>query len=225
MRRLGNLIVVVILLVILVLVVWGGYALIRDIRQATGDLVSPINALGTQSAELMNPTAVIIPDPVTIIQDIRSLARLETIHYTMEKVITAEIDYGDFGFLFNDKLLFVAHGDVIAGVDLAKMQESDLELRNGVLYVHLPAAEVFVATLDNDKSYVYDRETGLLNHGNVDLETTARQAAEDAILQAALDDGILDQAQLNAENFLVEMFRSMGYNDVVFVQPEPTPAP
>ncbi|HKJ27821.1 MAG TPA: DUF4230 domain-containing protein [Anaerolineales bacterium] len=221
MRNFGNKIVVIVSLLILVIVGWGAYAIIRDIRKATGDLVSPVNALGTQSAELLNPTPTIIPDPVTVIYDVRSLSRLETIHYSLEKVITAQSNQGDWAFLFGDKLLFVAHGEVIAGIDLENLDPEDLELRDGTLYVNMPDAEVFVATLDNDKSYVYNRETGLLTEGDVNLETTARQAAEDAILEAALEDGILDQAEINAENYLVRLFRSLGYPEVIFVKDSP----
>ena len=204
-------------LVLLILIAWGAFSIVQNIREATGDFVSPVNALGTQSAQLMNPTPTIIPDPVTIIYDVHDLARLETIHYSLEKVIAAESNQGEWGFLFGDKLLFVAHGEVIAGIDMEKLDAEDLEVRDGVLYVDLPQPEVFVATLNNDKSYVYDRETGLLTDGDINLETTARQAAEDAIYQAAVDDGILEQAEVNAENYLVRFFRALGYPEVVFI--------
>ena len=115
--------------------------------------------------------------------------------------------------------MFIAHGYVIAGVDLGKLTSADLTLKGTVLYVRLPQPEVFVATLDNEKSYVYDRETGLLTKGNVNLETEARKAAESEIYKAALDDGILEQARVNAENYLARLFRTLGYNEVVFVQP------
>ena len=112
-------------------------------------------------------------------------------------------------------MLLIAYGEVIAGVDMAEIEAEDLRLRNGVLYVTLPPAEVFVATLNNDKSYVYDRDTGLLSRGDINLETLARQVAEDEILEAALEDGILDQAEINAEYFLVRFFRALGYEDTV----------
>jgi hypothetical protein len=204
---------------ILLVVIWAAYAVVQNVKQATGELVSPVNALGTQASQMLNPTPTIIADPVTIIHDIQSLARLETIHYSLEKVITAETGQGDLGFLFGDKLLFVAHGEVIAGLDMEKLEEEDLTLRNGVLYVTLPPAEIFVATLDNEKSYVYNRETGIFTKGETDLETLARQTAEDEVLNAALEDGILDQAEINAENFLARFLRTLGYPDVVFEYP------
>lgn len=207
-------------ILVLVIIGWAAYSVVSNVQQATGDLVSPVNALGTQASEMLNPTPTIIPNPITIIHEVRSLARLETIHYSLEKVITAQTNQGQLGFLFGDKLLFVAHGQVIAGIDLERLDAEDLTLRNGILYVDLPPAEIFVATLDNDKSYVYNRDTGLLTRGDVNLETSARQAAEEAILESALEDGILEQAEINAENYMARLFRNIGYPDVVFLRDE-----
>lgn len=212
--------IVAILLIMLVVL---PYILMRIIDSATARAIAPFERadqeLRTQVAQILNPTPTIIPDPVTIIHEVRSLARLETIQYSVEKVITAESGQNQFAFLFGDRLLFIAHGYVIAGVDLGKLTSDDLTLKGQVLYVRLPQPEIFVATLDNEKSYVYDRETGLLTKGNVDLETEARKVAENEIYKAALDDGILEQARVNAENYLVRLFRTLGYNEVVFVQP------
>jgi hypothetical protein len=208
-----------ILIAILVVILWAAISVVNIIKNTTGELVEPVNVLNTRAAGIFNSTPTVFADPVTIIRDVRSLARLETIHYSLEKVITAETGSGDLSFLFGDKLLFVAHGTVIAGINLENLDEEDMKLRNGTLYVNLPAPEVFVATLDNEKSYVYDRDTGLLTKGDFDLETLARQTAEDAIYEAALEDGILQQAQVNAENYLVRLFRSLGYPDVVLEFP------
>ena len=171
----------------------------------------------------MHPTPTLIPDPVTIIHDVNALARLETIQYSVEKVITAEVGQGDFGFLFGEKMLFVAHGLVIAGIDMAKLQPGDLKMVNGVLNVRLPAAEIFSSALDNNKSYVYDRTTGLLNKGDQNLETNVFQAAENEIAKAALEDGILKQADLlgksqNAETYLFKFFGAPGFPNPVFVK-------
>jgi hypothetical protein len=145
---------------------------------------------------------------------------LETIQYSVEKVITAEIGQGVMSPLLGDRLLFVAHGYVIAGVDLEKLLPENLRTEGGILFVELPPAEIFVATLDNDKSYIYDRDTGIFTKGDVNLETLARQVAEDEIREVALGDGILERAQTNAEAYLYRLLRSLGYADVVFVDPE-----
>lgn len=210
-------------ILILAVLAAGFYYIVQTVRESAAAATVPFEqmnqanaSLQTQMAQLMNPTPTILPDPVTYIHEIRSLARLETIQYSVEKVITAEIGQGTFGFAFGDKLLFVAHGIVIAGIDMDKLQPADMRFENNVLYVGLPPTEIFAATLDNEKSYVYDRETGLLTKGSVDLETLARQAAEDEIRKAALEDGILTQAQTNAEAYLIKFFNALGFKTVLF---------
>jgi hypothetical protein len=185
-------------------------------EQALAPITDSAQALKTQVAQVLHPTPTIIPDPITIINEVRSLARLETIQYSVEKIITAESGQEALKSLFGDRLLFVAHGIVIAGLDLNQMEPADLELRDGILTVNLPDAEIFISTLDNDKSYVYDRQTGLLTKGEQNLETLARQAAEQEIHHAALEDGILEQAAENAKVYLTRLFGTLGYDEVLF---------
>lgn len=212
-------------LIVFALTAIGLVWVVRDtIRASVQPIDSVTGSVATRVAQALNPTPTILPDPVTIIQGVRSLARLETIQYTVEKVITAESGQGTLGFLFGDKLIFVAHGVVIAGVDLDKLQPSDLRVQDGVLYVTLPAAEVFSASLDNDKSYVYDRNVGALTKGSETLETDARRAAEAAIRQAAEEDGILRLARDNAESYLYRLFRGLGFPEVIFTDRD-TPLP
>lgn len=219
------------ILVIGILIIIGiaAYLVISVVRQSitqAQQFVQPVadlsNGIGTQVAQLLRPTPTVIVDPVTIIHQVRSLARLETIQYSVEKVITAESGQGQFGFLFGDRLLLVAHGRVIAGVDLEKLGPENLRVEDNVLFVTLPEPEIFIATLDNEKSYIYDREKGILTSGDVNLETVARQAAEQEIGKAALEDGILELARQNAENYLSRLFRDIGkYSEVIFEQPTP----
>lgn len=214
-----NLVIVLLIILLITMIAAVFYITVR-INRTFNDALSPIHsvnhALSTQVSQLLNPTPTIIPDPITIIREVQSLARLETIQYTVQKIITAEVNQGVFGPLFGDRLLFVAHGYVIAGVDLAAISSQDLWLEDGVLHVNLPDAEVFVATLNNEDSYIYDRNTGLFRKSDPNLETAARQAAEQEILRGAIEDGILLQAQINAEVFLERLLNSLGYQFVVF---------
>jgi hypothetical protein len=220
-------IVIIGLLLTMGVVIFTGVYMVYDNSRRAEQAIRPISDLtsnmATQVAEVLHPTPTVLPDPVTIIHSIRSLARLETIQYTVEKIITAETGQGPFGFLFGDRLILVAHGMVIAGVDLEKMAVEDLGLQKGVLFVRLPPSEVFVATLDNAKSYIYNRDTGILTHGSIDLETTARRAAEEEIEKAAITDGILAQADTNARLYLERLFLQLGYPEVIFIDTTPAP--
>lgn len=229
-QRKVNPFVIVLAILGLTLVVYL-FLILFFVKQTTDRVLGPMEEsnrhLSTQVSALLNPTPTILPDPVTIIHEVRSLSRLETIEYTVEKVITAETGQ-QLGILFGDRLLLVAYGRVIAGVDLAKLESGDLYMQNNSLHVRLPAPEIFVATLDNEKSYVYDREQGLLTHGDTDLETRARQVAETEILKSAVEDGILERALDNAEDYLERLLRSLGYQEIIFepvVIPTLTPVP
>ena len=209
---------------ILVILAWGAYSVVNVVQNTTEQAIKPVSDLtgevGTQVAKVLHPTPTVLPDPVTIVHEMRSLARLETIQYTVEKVVTAETRQEFLKVLFGDRLLLVAHGVVIAGVDLAKVGPEDLWVENEVLYFRLPEAEVFIASIDNEKSYIYDRQVGFLTKGDVDLETAARRVAEEEIEKAAVEDGILDLAQQNAENFLSRMLLQLGFPEVIFVEGE-----
>jgi hypothetical protein len=220
MKRKTAFIILVFLLPIAI--IWFAVGLVsRSINNTLNPLRSANKQLGTQVSGLLHPTPTIIPDPVTIIHEVQALARLVTIRYTVEKVITAETNQGALAVLFGDRLLFVAHGFVIAGIDMQKIKAEDLWLEGNMLNVRLPAAEVLVASLDNDKSYVYDRQTGLFTPGNPTLETQARQVAEQEILKAAIADGILDNASTNAQTYLRWFFETLGYKQINFIPPKP----
>jgi hypothetical protein len=216
----------------LLLVLFFGFAILggiwfayRQVSRTVDNTLDPLKQtnreLSTQVANLLHPTPTVLADPVTIIKQVQDLARLETVRYTVEKVITAQIDHGILDPLLGDKLLFVAHGYVIGGIDMSKMTAQDLALKDNVLYVHLPAAEVLVVNLDNEQSYVYIRDTGLLAKPDPNLETQARQLAEAEIRKAALNDGILDMAGANAQTYLRWFFESLGYKQVDFTTTAP----
>jgi hypothetical protein len=220
--KLSKLILSLVLVLATMAAIWILVILVnKSIKNAIDPLSEANHQLGTQVAILLHPTPTIIPDPVTIIKEVQSIARLETIRYTVEKVVTAEVNQGVLGPLFGDRLLFVAHGYVIAGIDMGRIKPEDLWLLGETLNVRLPVTEVFVATLDNDKSYVYDRETGLFTHGDPTLETQVRQVAEQEIIKAANAEGVLDQATVNAQTYLRWFFETLGYKQINYILSTP----
>ncbi len=221
MSRALNALLVIGLLIIAALT---GYGLVSTVQLATRPVTEAGNSFATQVAVVLPPTATPLPSGEAVVVAVRSLARLESASYVIEKVIIKEEGQGALGVLFGDRLIFVAHGEVIAGVDLGKMQVSDIQvLPSGKAYVVLPAPEVLVTNIDNDKSYVVDRQTGLLTKGSISLETEARREAEAEIEKAALEAGVLDRAQESAEATLRKLLASLGYTDVTFVRATPIP--
>jgi len=206
----------VVLVLILASVLAAGGAVVWSVRQVTQPLAAAERAVQEQIAQVVHPTPTISPDPVTIVKEVQGLSRLETAAYTIEKIVTAESQQGPLAFLLGDRLILVAHGQVIAGVDLDELTGDDVTVdEDGMVHVSLPEAEVFVAALSSEDSYIFDRDTGVLGQ-KVDLETQARQAAEAEIRRAALEDGILDMAQRNAEVTVRRLIRTLGFDDVRF---------
>jgi len=154
-------------------------------------------------------------DQPTVIRQIRALQRLETVSYTMDKIISGERDNPVLpAFLAGDKLLLVVHGEVIAGVDLSKLQPSDVVVSGRNVSIHLPHAEIFTTRSDSAKTRVYSRETGLFSTPDPNLESEVRQEAERQLQAAALEDGILNTAAQNASQTLTTLLSGLGFETV-----------
>jgi hypothetical protein len=213
-----------ILFTLLILVVIGVAALyiVQSIQQATKQAFSPVqqanSSLQTQVADLLHPTPTIIADPITYINEIRAVARLETIEYTVEQVVAGENNQGTLAFAFGNKILVQIHGTVSAGIDMQKLGPADMQYQNSVLTVKLPQAEIFHIELNPSKTQVYTLQEGVFVDIDPNLVIGALQGGEDKIRQAAIEDGILQQAQTNAEAYLTKFFAALGYPNTIFVK-------
>ncbi|HEX6289368.1 MAG TPA: DUF4230 domain-containing protein [Herpetosiphonaceae bacterium] len=191
------------------------------LNRATSNL-NPFGGASINNPLAAAPTTISVDRPA-VIQQIRALNRLETTTASIEKVITAEQGGSAFyNFFRGDKLLLVAHGDVIAGFDLSKMRPEDVVVSEDgkSATVALPPPEILVSRLDNEKTYVYDRETGIFNQGNPGLESEARRVAEQQILQAACEDNILKRAADEGKRSIENLVKAFGIDTVVVTVPE-----
>jgi Protein of unknown function (DUF4230) len=153
----------------------------------------------------------------TVVNKIQQLRRLETVVYTMDKVVSGEKENAILpDFLAGDRLLMVVHGEVVAGVDFGSLKSGDVTIREKQVRLHLPDAQVFTTRLDNARTRVYSRQTGLLVPVDPNLETQVRQEAEQQLLQAALADGILKTAQQNAHTTMTSLLQGLGFASVEF---------
>jgi len=200
------------------------FTVVRLLNSAQ-DAVAPV---GEFVRELVIPaTPAVVPNPATIVREVQDLARLETASYSFEKVLRAEREQDLLWGVFGETMLFVAHGEVIAGVDLDQMQEEDVQVVDpDTVMVHLPAAEIFYVVLDNEESYVADRDTGLLTRADPELETIVRRRAEDELRRAAEESDILGRANENATVYMRDFLQSLGFEEVIFTDaPPPEPPP
>ncbi|MGB8457385.1 MAG: DUF4230 domain-containing protein [Candidatus Acidiferrum sp.] len=154
-------------------------------------------------------------DQPTVVHQIQQLQRLETVSYTMDKIISGEHDNAYLPkFLAGDRLLLVVHGEVVAGINLANLQQADVLIQGQKVSIHLPAAEVLSTRIDNARTRVYSRDTGLFSSPDPNLESEVREEAERQLRQAALQDGILKIAADNARTTISGMLKGFGFLEV-----------
>jgi len=215
------------LIIFLILGSIATYTVIRTLNATDNAIVQPIGDLVRQL--VVPATPVILPDPTLIVNQINDVARLETATVELEKVITAERNSDVLWGALGETLLFVAHGKVVAGIDFAEMGPDDLAVMGPTtVIVHLPDVKIFddLPVLDNEKSYVADRDTGLLTRADPELETEVRQVAEQTIREEAVASGVLERADENARLFMEQFLTGLGFETVTFTDtPPPEPPP
>jgi hypothetical protein len=161
-------------------------------------------------------TIVSAPD---VVEKVQRLNRLETVVYSLDTVVESSESSAVLpDVLAGDKLLMIVHGQTIAGVDMSKLQPESVEITEGSqgrsIKLTLPPSTVFVTTIDEGKSKVYQRDTGLLVKADPNLETVTRQKAQGDLQAAALSDGILDAASKNARATVTAMLEGLGFAHV-----------
>jgi hypothetical protein len=167
------------------------------------------------AAYVTGRTTMIDVSSPAVVEQIRQLSRLETVVYSLDKIVEGDRENAILpGFLAGDKLLLIAHGEVVAGIDLAQLKADDVQVKGDAVQVRLPAAQILTTRIDNARTRVYSRTTGLLVSTDPNLESEVRLTAEQQIAQAALDDGILDKARQNARNSVTALLYGLGFRTV-----------
>lgn len=150
-----------------------------------------------------------------VVQRIQRLQRMETVVYNMDKVVTGQRETPLLpDFLAGDKMLLIVHGQVIAGIDFEQLRASDIQITGKEIHLKLPAPKILLTRIDNARTRVYSRTTGLLVPMDPNLETQVRQQAEGELLEEAGRSGILTTATQNARTTLTSLLLGLGFEKV-----------
>jgi hypothetical protein len=205
---------------------FAAYTFVVTVNKA-GTVAQP---LGDFVQQLIIPaTPVILPSSTTIVLQINDLARLETASVELEKIVTAERNNEYLWGAMGETMIFVANGKVVAGIDLAQMTPADVQVVDPTtVMVHMPEAALFddLPALDNENSYVADRDTGLLTRADPQLETEVRRLAESVLIEEALSSGVVERADYNAQQYMLTFMQGLGFETIIFTEDvPPTPPP
>src|SRR6266851_3191837 len=155
-------------------------------------------------------------DLTALVTRVRALNRLETasIRVVHDSTITQSYEFVP-NAMAGDELTFLAAGDVIAGIDLSQLKQEDIRRElDGTVVVRLPPSQVLVTRIDNRESRVINRKTGVFRRADMNLESRARQYAEQGIRNEAVKKGILPLASQNAEVKVAELLHMFGVQRV-----------
>jgi hypothetical protein len=151
-----------------------------------------------------------------VIDRIQRLNRLETVKYSLDTVVEGDESNPVLpDALVGDKLLMIVHGSTVAGVDLSQLKPESIQITEGTdgrsIQLTLPPSQVFQTAVDETRTRVYSRDTGIFVRADPNLESATRAKAQTELQQAALSDGILDAAAKNARVAVTALLEGLGF--------------
>ena len=153
-----------------------------------------------------------------VVEGIQELDQLATVRWTESVPVTRKTGGDVLDRLFNgERVLVIATGEVEAGVDLGDIGKDDVSVNSDTVTIDLPEPQILSASLDEEKTRVYDRDFSPLNvRPDDDLVEAARLQAVEKIESAARENEILDTAEHNAEDSVRAFVTTLGFQEVRF---------
>ncbi len=158
----------------------------------------------------------------SVVEQVRNVAELTTVEVVESTTIEKGNDFGWLNWARGDRVFMFAVANIGAGIDFERFYSGSFQVdrESGTVTVEMPPAEITYISLDSEQTQVIDRSTGLFTKGNAQLESDARQIAEQVLQEAAIEAGILNLAEKNARNIIEGLLLELGYTRVVFVEPK-----
>ena len=153
-----------------------------------------------------------------VVEGIQELDQLATVRWTESVPVTRETGGDILDRLFDgERVLVIAAGEVEAGVDLGDIGKEDVSVNSDTVTIDLPEPQILSASLDEEKTRVYDRDFSPLNvRPDDDLVEEARLQAVEKIRDAARENEILVTAEHNAEDSVRAFVTTLGFEEIRF---------
>lgn len=140
----------------------------------------------------------------TIYSEIVDVGELATVEYlfTDAAKFSDSLQYNDWNIPFTEKSFVIKWNGVIkAGV---KLEEVDITVdeKAGKIVIFMPPAQILSYIVDRDSIEVLDERDSIFNNITIDDKTKFDATTEEAMRQRAIDNGLLDKAQKNAQDII-----------------------
>lgn len=162
-----------------------------------------------------------------VVQQLRNASELTTAVFSMQTVVPASRDrtLGTY-VIGRTTLLYIAYGEVRAGVDLSSLNPTDVQPYGETISIRLPPPRILDRKIDVNRSKVYDYDRGFLGLGPdaaTELQEIAEQTTLDQIVTAACEQGILQNANERAQAIVTQLLSTAGYKTPMVVTQSPAP--
>lgn len=162
-----------------------------------------------------------------IVRQVRGASELTTAVFTMEAVVPTRQERKLGGYTVGSTtLLYIAYGEVRAGVDLKDLKPENVKIANETIQIQLPPPRILDSKIDVNRSSVYDYDRGFLGLGPdvaPQLQTLAQRETLKKIKSAACKENLLGQANDRAELVVEKLLNTAGYKAVEVKTQSPPP--
>jgi hypothetical protein len=174
-------------------------------------------AIVIAAAFFLNRRSNTAPEPAAVVAQIQHLNQLATVRYTVQKVVGIREPKYPVG---EESILLVVQARVEAGVDLSQLTARQVEVERDRVLVRLPPPQILSVSIDERETKVWDRTktwwTPWVPYSK-ELEGRARTQGLEEAKKAALEMGILKNAQQNAEASILALLKLAGIREVTIV--------
>ena len=180
------------------------------------------NPFGSETVDRSQPT---------LLQALEDLSEYRAAVGQFQVIVDVEEDSRFLpSVISGERTVFLAGGNVAASVDFSGLDGGAVTTSDDGTSVRitLPRARLSDPVVEPERSYVVNRERGLLDRlGSVvsDDPTSERDLyllAGDKLAAAAAEAGLVERAEENTERMLEALLRSLGYEQITIVFSEET---
>ena len=147
------------------------------------------------------------------VEKIDKMGKLELVRMNIKDVLEQTVERPFY--LPDAKAVLIVSGEVIAGIDLEKVKEGDIEYSETKVTVTLPKPEILMSKIDHKKSRVYNVEWG--GFTTADLVDEAYKNAELAIIDEVRKMGYEETCRNNAKALLTPLFQELSGKEVAIL--------
>lgn len=214
-------------IVFLLIIVAAGAAWFYGQKQAKIRISEQIAALNAEISQQKEQIEKLKEEPIVVSpiapridldiidSEIKNIGELATVEY----LYTDASEFSDSKQIKNwniplTKKSFILRwsGTIKAGINFEEISASvDEEAK--VITVNVPAAEILSYSVDNDSVQLLSEKDNIFNHISIEDKNDFDAKTEEAMTKRAIENGILDKAQKNAEDIISRLILSLPGSD------------